>query len=79
MEEIEKIRREGIAVSYAEHMDFGCTMSVPIRDFTGNIIACMSVSWVGSETGDKEKEDYLKTKLQAAAKELCGLLGYSGN
>jgi IclR family KDG regulon transcriptional repressor len=66
IKEIEKIRKQGYAISKGEHIDLVSTVSAPIRNYTGNIIATLSITWVTiSNKPDLENEYLLLVKEEA--------------
>ncbi len=77
IKEIEKTRRQGYAVDNEEFCIGLYCMAMPLRDYTGNIIAALSVSTPYArinETKIKENLEYLKEYSGKISK----ILGYQG-
>ncbi len=44
--QLEKIRAQGVVFSKGEHREFMYTVSAPIRNYLGEVIAALSISWL---------------------------------
>jgi len=73
--ELAEVREKGLAISRGEHIEYGCTISAPVRDFSGKVAAALSVTWVslGNDTG---QEDDFGLLLKETAGNLSEVLGY---
>lgn len=73
--DLEKIRREGIAVSKNEYVEGGLGIGAPVFDSSGEIVASIGIIAPVSNV-DEERVEELKEKVKQCAKELSQYLGY---
>ncbi len=73
--EIHQIREQGFAEDREEHEEGIRCIGSPIRDYTGSIIAALSVSWPLFRF-DKDREENNRKAVQEAAEEISRILGY---
>jgi len=76
MKELTQIRKEGLAVSHGEHIEYGSTVSAPVMNFSGKVVAALSVTWI-SLGDDPSQENSFKPLLKDAAMRLSEVLGYT--
>lgn len=74
-EELERIRRRGWSIDDEEHEMQVMCIACPIRDYTGHVIAAMSVSWPVFRF-DNDKFDETVKKIKDATGKLSEILGY---
>ena len=75
LNEIEKIRKEGYAVSRSEYIEYACGVFAPVRDYTGEVLASIGIICLNMRfTPDRVQELIGKTKT--ASKKLSKKLGY---
>lgn len=72
--EIERIRREGHALSFEERVDGIHTVAVPLHDHTGSVIASVSVTGPASRV-TRERLEALAPLARRAGDELSAQLG----
>ena len=74
-EELERTRKRGWAIDDEEHEENVFCIGAPVRDYTGKIIAAMSVSWPMFRFN---QESFLETaeKIKETTSELSKVLGY---
>ncbi|HEX7063718.1 MAG TPA: IclR family transcriptional regulator [Bacillales bacterium] len=73
--ELENIRRQGYAISYGEQ-NMGTTgISFPVKDFTGEVVAALTINGPSSffEPG---RESFIREKSKGAADHISQDLGY---
>lgn len=75
--ELEKIRERGWAVDDEEYEHGVRCIAAPIRDFTGRVIAALSVSG-GFNIDKNQEENYIGLVVEAAGK-ISGRMGYISN
>ncbi len=73
--EIEHIREEGYAYSFAERIVGAVSISVPIFDYTGKLVAGLSVAYPEARHSKETKELYLK-ELRRGVEDISLELGY---
>jgi IclR family KDG regulon transcriptional repressor len=74
--ELERIRREGYAIDNEERRIGSICLGVPIRDYSGAIVAALSVSGT-TETLSAERRTQVLPRLLAAAGRTSFRMGYS--
>lgn len=74
--ELEQIRRQGWASDNEEHEMGTLCIGAPIKDYTGKIVAAMSVSWPLFRFNLEEKERITSSIVDACIR-LSGLLGWT--
>ncbi|ANI37501.1 IclR family transcriptional regulator [Mycolicibacterium vaccae] len=77
MREIEVIRRDGYTFSFEERVAGIRSIAVPLRDFTGAVVAAMSVTGPAIRVTEEWMHRTLPTILAAAA-DISAALGYAG-
>jgi len=75
--ELEAVKLGGMAVDAEEHEQGITCLAAPIHDSTGAVVAAMSVSWPVFRFVQGNARDY-RQKIQSAAEEISGILGYMG-
>lgn len=73
--EIEKVRRQGYAVDSEEYSIGLYCMAMPLRDYTGNIIAALSVSSPYARITEARIQEILNF-LEASAQKISATLGF---
>jgi len=73
--ELALVKTQGYAQDLEEHEDGVRCIAVPIRDYTGSIIAGMSISWPTFRFSEEAKNQYI-VDLKASASSISSLLGY---
>lgn len=73
--EIENIRKQGIAVSHGEHTDFCYSVSAPIRNHMGDVVAALTVAGIIMRTTPEMEEEYSLLVREIASK-ISRDLGY---
>ncbi|MFC1971317.1 IclR family transcriptional regulator [Chloroflexota bacterium] len=73
--EIEKIRNDGFAVSRGERVDALCSVSAPVRDYKGNVIAAMTITRLTMNYTPELTREYTKLAKEEARK-ISQELGY---
>ncbi|MCZ7662895.1 MAG: IclR family transcriptional regulator [Thermoleophilia bacterium] len=68
---IERIRREGVAISKDEYLEDIVAVAAPVFDMAGHLLAALSVAGLSS----KFEEEPTVTHVHAAAAEVNGILG----
>lgn len=66
LKELTQIRESGVAVSRGEHTAHVSTIAVPVRNFTGNVVASLGVSWLTLEGGNHEEDRYTRLLKEVA-------------
>ena len=76
MDQLELTRKRGWAIDDQEHEDNVMCIAAPIRDYSGSVIAAISVSWPLFRFN---KDDFEKAtrEITNAADGLSKVLGYS--
>jgi DNA-binding IclR family transcriptional regulator len=64
LKEIKDIRERGIATSNGEHIELLSTAAAPIRNYTGQVVAALSISWVS-----RPDDGHIRQKYADLAKE----------
>ena len=73
--ELASIRKKGYSVSVGEYMEVSTSVSAPIRDYTGKVIAAINI--VGpSNRISKQHINYFATELIKAGESISEKLGY---
>lgn len=72
---LEQIRAQGYALSSGEREPGGVSLAVPVRDYTGRVVAALSVSLPETRFLPDKVADWL-ADLAAAAGRLSAALGY---
>lgn len=75
--EIKKIREEGIAISKGEHIELLSTVAAPIRNYIGQVIGALSISWV-SRNNDSDIERKYSDLVKKDAGEISREMGFQG-
>ena len=78
-DELERIRRDGLAVNDQELAPQLRTLAAPVRDQTGAVLAAVNLSVPGASTPLAELVDTLGPQLVAAADRISASLGYRGD
>ncbi len=71
---LEKARVEGLAVDAEEHEEGVTCLAAPIRDYSGAVIAALSVSWPRFRFDEEHRERYAQ-RIRIAAAEISSILG----
>lgn len=66
--DLQTIRSEGYASDREEHEDGVCCLAAPISDYTGQVIAAISVSWPLFRYDNAREADYIYILTNAAHK-----------
>lgn len=77
-EEVRKIREQGFAISVEERFPNSASVGAPIRDFSGQTIAALTVA-LPADRLTKEVIERLIKLVQAGAMTVSGRLGYAGS
>lgn len=72
---LKRIREDGYALSYAELSDDIASIAAPIRDFTGRVVAAITVVGKGKEIMSGRMNQIIRV-VKEAAKESSERLGY---
>lgn len=75
LKDLKQIRESGVAISKGEHTDHVSTIAAPVRNFTGNVIASLCISWLTIDADEKKEMQYVAL-IKKAAKALSMQLGY---
>ena len=75
IKELEHIRKSGVSVSRGEHTEHVSTIAVPVRNFTGNVIASLGATWLTFDECDHEEKQYQKL-LKETAQALSAQMGF---
>ena len=78
IEELERTRVRGFSIDDEEHEEKVFCIGVPVRDYTGHIIAAMSVSWPVFRFNQDSFQGIAK-KIVDTAEALSKVLGYIPN
>lgn len=73
--ELKKVRKDGYCISSEEFIDGVNTIGAPIRDYTGKVIAAITVVGPAQRINQYSMQKYLKS-IMDAAKEISQALGY---
>lgn len=73
--EIENIRKNGIALSKREHIEHACAVSAPIRNYNGEVVAALSISWIMLGNTSEKEQTYPKM-VKEVANNISRELGY---
>lgn len=73
--DLDNIRKNGFAWSYMERTDDGASVGVPIRNYTGAVVACIAVAGPIDRFTDKTKDRLIELTRQAGA-EISERLGF---
>jgi IclR family KDG regulon transcriptional repressor len=73
--EIKRIRKQGFAVSFEEHIPFAASVSVPIKNMFGEVIAALSVSGPAVRFNNEKIEKFIEP-VKKTAKSISEELGY---
>ncbi len=76
LKELKQIRENGYSITRGEHTAHVSTIAVPVRDFTGNIIASLGISWLNIDECNHEEGRYIKL-LKEVAGELSHQMGFT--
>ena len=76
LQELRKVRAEGVAVNHEENIDGVICVAAPIRDKDGVVIAALSVS--GPAIRMELILDVVKHEVRQVAARVSGMLGYTG-
>ena len=74
-EQLELTRRRGWAIDDQEHEDNVMCIASPIRDYTGTVVAAMSVSWPVFRFNQADFEKIV-SEIKAVTDELSAIMGY---
>lgn len=74
-EQLELTRRRGWAIDDQEHEDNVMCIASPIRDYTGAVVAAMSVSWPVFRFNQADFEKIV-SEIKAVTDELSAIMGY---
>ncbi len=77
-EQLALIRKRGWSIDDQEHEDNIMCIASPIRDYTGQVVAAMSVSWPLFRFNQAEFEKIV-SKISRATDELSAIMGYEKN
>ena len=72
-----KVRKDGYVITPEDLTEGARGVGTPIRDFSGNVIASLSISGIASHFLDERVERYLSLTLEGAAR-ISKSLGYKG-
>lgn len=75
LKETEKIRRQGFAISKEERWEYAYCISAPIRDYTSQVVAAVSIFGVIMRLTPEKERNFPKL-LKATADEISQQLGY---
>lgn len=77
-QELAAIRRRGYATSASERVEGASSVSAPVRDSTGRVVASLTISGPSFRFTPEKVLDFVDKVLQAAS-ELSRILGYRGD
>ncbi|MGQ9616703.1 MAG: IclR family transcriptional regulator [Spirochaetota bacterium] len=77
-EELQKVRSRGYAIDNEEIEEGLCCVSAPVRDYTGKVIAAISISLPAFRFSNDKREEHKNNVIESAEK-ISRLLGYRGN
>jgi len=75
MQELKLIRKQGSAFSVGEHWEFMYTVSAPIRNYLGEVIAALSISWLEMMNAPGVSDEYTALVKETALR-ISRELGY---
>jgi DNA-binding IclR family transcriptional regulator len=64
--ELSKIRRQGYAVSFQERAQYVSSVSAPIRDFNGEVIASLNLSGPLIRFTQEKVKEFIKMVMETA-------------
>jgi DNA-binding IclR family transcriptional regulator len=70
-----KVREDGYAISISEIMDGVTSIGVPVRDYTGNVVAAVSIVGTSQHINKKTIPTFVK-HVKRAGREISDRLGY---
>lgn len=76
LKDLEKIRKEGVAVSYGEYLHGACGIGAPVFDFSNEAIASIGIIAPEFRVDEVQLKKY-KTLVKQYAHELSTLLGHT--
>ncbi len=74
--EIKQIREQGIAISHGEIVPHASTVSAPVRNWSREVIAALSISWLVMDDNDGNKSLVYPDMVRESANRLSQDLGY---
>ena len=74
-EQLELIRRRGWSIDDQEHEDNIMCIAAPVYDYTGHVVAAMSVSWPLFRFNQAEFEKIV-SEIKSATDQLSAIMGY---
>ena len=74
--ELEQVRKQGFALDNEEREEGVHCIGAPIFDYTGAVVATLSVSWPGFRYGQGEESEKIAKTKDAAAR-ISSILGYT--
>lgn len=77
LSELAEIQQRGYAQDQEEHEEGISCIAAPIRDYTGSVVAAVSVSWPVFRFDQTQKEFFIK-EISSAAAEISRILGFVG-
>jgi len=78
IKELEQIRKNGISISRGEHTEHVSTIAAPVRNYTGNVIASLGISWLTINGSVHDEKQYVKS-LTSTADAISIQMGYFEN
>lgn len=75
IKELEQIRKSGISISRGEHTEHVSTIAAPVRNFTGNVMASLAISWLTIDESEHNEKQYVNL-LKKTAAELSKQMGH---
>ncbi|MDR1834320.1 MAG: IclR family transcriptional regulator [Fusobacteriaceae bacterium] len=76
LENLEKIRKEGVAVSHGDYISNSVGIGAPVFNSDGKIIASIGIITPASKIPDEKKLGELKQVVKSSARELSEMMGY---
>ena len=73
--ELQKVRNQGFAISKGEHLELVNTISAPIRNFFGEVVAALGICWVIRKSTSERENKYAELVKDSAYK-VSQELGY---
>ena len=73
---LHNVRLHGYAEDIEEHEEGVRCIAAPVRDYTKEVVAGLSVSWPVFRFNEEERESYIKA-IQSSADAISALLGYN--
>ena len=74
-DQLELIRRRGWSIDDQEHEDSVMCLASPIRDYTGQVVAAMSVSWPIFRFNQADFEKIV-CEITSATDQLSAIMGW---